>query len=168
MIFKAPGLPAEPEVEPETRTTEDAGELQTTIEQRAIPIQKIEGIGPVYAQKFSDAGIKTTDELLDFGKTRKGREELSEKLGISGKLVLKWVNMADLMRVKGIGEEYSELLERAGVDTVRELRNRRPDNLHIALIAANEEHKLVRRAPHLSEVESWVQSAKELEPLVTY
>ena len=106
--------------------------------------------------------------MLELGKTRKGREELVEKLGISSKLVLKWVNMADLMRVKGIGEEYSELLERAGVDTVRELRNRRPDNLHAALIAVNEEHKLVRRPPHISEVESWVQSAKELEPLVTY
>ncbi|MEJ2600150.1 MAG: DUF4332 domain-containing protein [Anaerolineales bacterium] len=161
-------LGEEPAYSAEALGNEDEGELQKTFEQRAIPIQKIEGIGPVYAQKFSEAGIKTTDELLDFGKTRKGREELSEKLGISSKLVLKWVNIADLMRVRGIGEEYSELLEKAGVDTIRELRNRRPDHLHATLVAANEEHKLVRRPPHLSEVESWVQLANELEPLVTY
>jgi PAS domain S-box-containing protein len=161
-------LVAEPELGPETWVTEDISELKKTFKPRAVPIEKIEGIGPVYAQKLAEAGIATTEDLLEFGKTRKGREELVEKLGISGKLVLKWVNMADLMRVKGIGEEYSELLERAGVDTVRELRNRRPDHLHAALIAVNQEHKLVRRLPHISEVESWVQSAKELEPLVTY
>jgi PAS domain S-box-containing protein len=165
---EAPVLVAEPESGLETWVTEDISELKRTFKHRAVPIEKIEGIGPAYAQKLAEAGIATTDDLLELGKTRKGREELVEKLGISGKLVLKWVNMADLMRVKGIGEEYSELLERAGVDTVRELRNRRPDNLHAALIAANQEHKLVRRPPHISEVESWVQSAKDLEPLVTY
>jgi PAS domain S-box-containing protein len=162
------GVDQETEPEPDAWLAEDAHEDTKTSRYRAIAIEKIEGVGPVYAQKLADAGIKTTEDLLDFGKTRKGREELVEKLRISEKLVLKWVNMADLMRVKGIGEEYSELLERAGVDTVRELRNRRPDNLHAALIAANETHQLVRRPPHLSEVENWVQSAKELEPLVTY
>jgi hypothetical protein len=83
-------------------------------------------------------------------------------------LVLKWVNMADLMRIKGIGEEYSELLEKAGVDTVRELRNRIPENLHAAMLKANETHKLVRRPPHLSEVASWIKEAKESEPVMTY
>ena len=76
--------------------------------------------------------------------------------------------MADLMRIKGIGEEYSELLERAGVDTVKELRNRNPGNLHALLLSTNQEHKLVRRPPHLSEVESWVQIAKQIEPVITY
>jgi PAS domain S-box-containing protein len=167
-ISEAPDLSVEQEAEPDAWLAEDAGEDIKPSRHRAIAIEKIEGVGPVYAQKLADAGIKTTEDLLNFGKTRKGREELVEKLRISEKLVLKWVNMADLMRVKGIGEEYSELLERAGVDTVRELRNRRPDNLHAALISANEMHKLVRRPPHLSEVENWVQSAKELEPLVSY
>lgn len=169
-IPEAPDLDVEQEAEaePDAWLAEDTGEDIKPSRHRAMAIEKIEGVGPVYAQKLADVGIKTTADLLDFGKTRKGREELVEKLRISEKLVLKWVNMADLMRVKGIGEEYSELLERAGVDTVRELRNRRPDNLHAALIAANETHKLVRRPPHLSEVENWVQSAKELEPLVTY
>ena len=168
IISEVPILVAEPEVGLETWVTEDIIELKRTFKQRAVPIEKIEGIGPVFAEKLAEAGIATTEDLLEFGKTRKGREELVEQLGISGKLVLKWVNMADLMRVKGIGEEYSELLERAGVDTVKELRNRRPDHLHAALIAANQEHKLVRRPPHISEVEAWVKSAKELEPLVTY
>ncbi len=152
----------------EPAVVEEAGESKRTYKPRSLAIEKIEGIGPVYAQKLSQAGIRTTEDLLDHGKTRKGREELAEAVGISGVLVLKWVNMADLMRVRGIGEEYSELLEKAGVDTVRELRNRRPDNLHAALITANQMHKLVRRPPHLSEVEKWVKSAKELEPVVSY
>ena len=146
----------------------EADEPKRIYKPRSLAIEKIEGIGSVYAQKLSQAGIRTTEDLLNLGKTRKGREELAEAVGISGVLVLKWVNMADLMRVKGIGEEYSELLEKAGVDTVRELRNRRPDHLHAALITANQMHKLVRRAPHLSEVEKWVQSAKELETVVSY
>jgi hypothetical protein len=99
---------------------------------------------------------------------RQGRKELVEKSGISDKLVLKWVNRADLMRVPGVGEEYSDLLESAGVDTVTELRARNPENLYNKLIEVNEEKNLVRRAPHLSEVESWIKAAKELERRVTY
>jgi predicted flap endonuclease-1-like 5' DNA nuclease len=135
---------------------------------RLIPVEKIEGIGPVYAQKLLENGVKTTEDLLDQGKDQKGREDLVEKTGISAALVLKWVNMADLMRVHGIGEEYSELLEKAGVDTVKELRNRNPKNLTEAMLQANEAHKLVRRVPSYSEVEAWVTEAKELEPVVTY
>jgi predicted flap endonuclease-1-like 5' DNA nuclease len=135
---------------------------------RLIPVAKIEGIGAVYAQKLLEIGVKTTEELLEQGKTRKGREELVKKTGISSALVLRWVNMADLMRVHGIGEEYSELLEKAGVDTVKELRNRNSKNLTEAMIHANEKHKLVRRVPHYSEVEAWVKEAKELAPLVSY
>jgi PAS domain S-box-containing protein len=133
-----------------------------------IPVEDIEGIGPVYALKLLEVGIKTTDDLLEQGKTRKGREDLVEKTGISSLLILKWVNMADLMRIKGVGEEYSELLERAGVDTVKELRNRNPKNLHDAMAQYNESHKVVRRLPTLAEVESWVQEAKESEPVMTY
>jgi len=135
---------------------------------RLIPLEKIEGIGPVYALKLLEVGIKTTEDLLNQGKNRKAREDLAEKTGISSLLIMKWVNMADLMRIHGIGEEYSELLEKAGVDTVKELRNRIPKNLHEAMVRANETHKLVRRLPYLSEVESWIKEAKESEPVVTY
>ena len=138
------------------------------VRKRLTPIEKIEGIGPVYAEKLLEFGIKFTEELLEQGKSRKGREDLVEKTGISSLLILKWVNMADLMRISGIGEEYSELLERAGVDTVKELRTRNPKNLHAALVQANETHKLVRRLPTLTEVENWVKEAKELEPIMTY
>ncbi|OGN89068.1 MAG: ferredoxin [Chloroflexi bacterium RBG_13_48_10] len=131
-------------------------------------VEKIEGIGPVYAQKLLAVGVKTTQDLLDQGKSRKGRENLVENTGISATLVLKWVNMADMMRIRGVGEEYSELLEKAGVDTVKELRNRNPKNLHEALVQANEAHKLVRRLPTLSEVEGWIKAAKEAETTMTY
>ena len=152
----------EPEEEPEATSP------VIQIRKRLIQIEKIEGIGPVYAQKLLQVGIKTTEELLEQGKSRKGREELVEKTGISSLLVLEWVNMADLMRIRGVGEEYSELLEKAGVDTVKELRTRNPKNLLAAMVQANETHKLVRRLPNLSEVESWVGEAKESEPIMTY
>lgn len=131
-------------------------------------IIKIEGIGEVYRKKLYAAGINTTDGLLKAGATRKGRKALAEKSGVSEKLILEWVNLADLIRIKGIGEEYSDLLEEAGVDTVKELRNRKPENLHKAMLETNAKKKLVRRPPSLSEVESWVKQAKGLPPVVTY
>jgi predicted flap endonuclease-1-like 5' DNA nuclease len=133
-----------------------------------VDIETIEGIGPAYAAKLKAVGILTTAELLQMGASRKGREELVEKTGVSAKLILKWVNMADLMRISGIGEEYSELLEAAGVDTVKELKMRNPDNLHQAMLQVNEQRKLVRRAPHLSEVRDWVEQAKQIEAVITY
>jgi PAS domain S-box-containing protein len=135
---------------------------------RLIKIESIEGIGPVYAQKLNEFGIITTEDLLIAGATRKGREDLVEKTEISDKLILKWVNKADLMRVPGIGEEYSDLLEEAGVDTVKELRNRVPNHLYQSMLQINALKRLVRRTPYLSEVEAWVQAAKELEPILTY
>ncbi len=168
----------EPQVEQEPEPTQPeeferpAEEAPAPIEGqtrlRKIPVEKIEGIGPVYSRKLGEVGIKTTNDLLSFGKNRKGREELVEKTGISALLVLKWVNMADLMRIQGVGEEYSELLEKAGVDTVKELRNRNPENLLAAITQANGTYKLVRRLPSLSDVESWVKEAKESEPIMTY
>jgi len=168
----------EPAVEPflEPEAVAFAIEVPSPVEEagaparhrRAIKIETIEGIGPVYTTKLCDVGVFTTDELLAAGASRKGREELVEKTGISSKLILRWVNMADLMRVPGIGEEYSELLEAAGVDTVKELRNRNPNNLYNAMIVANNQKKLVRRVPHLTEVQSWVQAAKELDVRMTY
>ena len=131
-------------------------------------IVQIEGIGPTYAQKLNNEGITTTDELLDTGATPEGRAALAEKTGITETLILEWVNLADLMRIRGVGEEYSDLLEEAGVDTVAELARRNPDNLLAKIIEVNEAKNLVRRVPYLSFVESWVQQAKTLPRKVEY
>jgi predicted flap endonuclease-1-like 5' DNA nuclease len=135
---------------------------------RKVPIETIEGIGTVYGEKLMAIGIVYVSDLLAAGASRKGREELVQKTGISSALILRWVNMADLMRISGIGEEYSELLEAAGVDTVKELRNRVPEHLYQAMLEANQRRKLVRRTPYLSEVQSWVEQAKKLDPVMTY
>jgi predicted flap endonuclease-1-like 5' DNA nuclease len=134
------------------------------------PIKEIEGIGETYAPKLQSVGIKTVAELLERGKTPKGRKELAEDTGISEKLILKWVDMSDLFRIKGIGPEYSELLEKAGVDTVKELRHRVPEHLHAKLKEANTMtgKRLVRALPGLKAVQAWVEAAKQLEPIVTY
>lgn len=131
-------------------------------------IEEIEGIGSTYAKKLVEAGIKTTEDLLEAGSTRKGRETLAKKAGISEKLILEWVNLSDLMRIKGIGQEYSDLLEEAGVDTVAELAKRIPENLHAKILEVNEKKKLVRRPPTLSDVKQWVEQAKTLPKKVEY
>jgi len=131
-------------------------------------ITAIEGIGDVYGAKLMEMGIKTTDQLLSRVADAKGRKELASALDVSGKLVLNWANRADLFRIKGIGEEYSDLLEAAGVDTVPELAQRNPENLHARLLEVNAEKKLVRRPPSLSQVKSWVEQAKELPRVLTY
>jgi predicted flap endonuclease-1-like 5' DNA nuclease len=131
-------------------------------------LEVIEGIGPVYAGQLRAAGIGTVEALLAAGATPAGRQQLEEKSGIGHALILEWVNLADLMRIKGIGEEYSDLLEEAGVDTVKELRNRVPENLHQALVKTNEAKKLVRRLPTVGMVRDWVRQAKVLPPRVTY
>ncbi len=131
-------------------------------------LTQIEGIGEVYAQKLQAVGIETVEALLEKGSTPKGRQELEEQAGIGGQLILKWVNRADLFRIKGIGEEYADLLEAAGVDTVPDLARRNPENLYQALQAVNEERKLVRRLPTLEQVNGWIAQAKELPRIVTY
>ncbi len=131
-------------------------------------IEKIEGIGPKYASMLRNVGIRTTGALLKAGASKNGREDLAAKSGISETLILEWVNLADLMRIKGIGEEYSDLLEEAGVDTVKELRNRVPENLHQKMLETNRMKRLVRRPPSLKETKSWVTQAKNLPPKVTY
>jgi predicted flap endonuclease-1-like 5' DNA nuclease len=131
-------------------------------------IQGIEGIGPVNAERLRAAGVSTVSGLLEVGATKAGRVQLAAETGLAEDLLLSWVNRADLMRVRGVGTQYSDLLEAAGVDTVKELRRRRPDNLHKALCAANDERQLVRRTPTESEVERWVSRAKELAPVVSY
>lgn len=131
-------------------------------------LETIEGIGPLYAQKLRDSGIGTVEALLEAGATPAGRQALEAKTGIGHALILEWVNLADLMRIKGIGEEYSDLLEEAGVDTVRELRNRVPDHLYQAVVRVNESKRLVRRLPTLRMVADWVEQARRLPPKVTY
>ncbi len=132
-------------------------------------IKEIEGIGPAYAEKLTKAGINTTGSLLDRGCTPQGRKRLAEKSGIQESTILKWVNMADLFRVKGIGSQYSELLEKAGVDTVKELRNRNPENLHAKMQAVNAAGRaLVRQLPALNQVDKWIKEARKMGPKVTY
>ena len=131
-------------------------------------IVDIEGIGPAYAAKLEAANVKTVEHLLEVGATAKGRKDLSAKAGISEELILKWVNRADLDRVKGIGSEYADLLEVAGVDTVPELGNRKPENLLAKLTEVNEAKKLVRKLPTLTQVEDWVKQAKVLPKVITY
>ena len=131
-------------------------------------IAKIEGIGPVYKEKLVAAGISTLEKLLEAGCKAKAREDLAAKTGIPVKLILEWVNLADLMRIKGVGEEYSDLLEEAGVDTVSELGNRVPENLLAKLKETNEKEKLVRRPPVLKQVQKWVAEAKKLPRKVEY
>ncbi len=129
---------------------------------------KVEGIAETYAGKLAKAGISSTEALLEKGATPKGRKEISEKTGISEKLVLEWVNHVDLFRIKGVGEEYSDLLEEAGVDTVPELAQRNPENLHQKLAEVNQRKKLVRQLPSLSQVQSWVEQAKGLPRVIQY
>lgn len=128
----------------------------------------IEGIGEAFAAKLEGAGVATVEALLEKAGSPSGRKNLSEATGLSTDRILEWVNRADLMRIKGVGSEYSDLLEAAGVDTVRELATRRPDNLHAKLLEVNEAKKLVRRTPTLDDVASWVAEAKTLAPKVSY
>ncbi|MBR8720338.1 hypothetical protein IX307_000281 [Bacteroides pyogenes] len=134
----------------------------------AHKIEQIEGIGEVYAQKLNAAGIKTTEALLEKGATAAGRAKLAKETGISGKLILKWTNHADLFRIKGIAGQFAELLEAAGVDTVKEFRHRVPANLHAKLVETNEAKNLCNRVPAVSELEKMIAQAKELEPVITY
>lgn len=131
-------------------------------------IDQIEGIGNAYAEKLIAAGIKTTDDLLDRCDTPKGRKDVAEETGISPKLILKWTNHADLFRIKGIAGQFAELLEAAGVDTVKELRHRVAANLHAKLVEVNDAKNLCNRVPAVSEVQAMIDQAKEMEPRVKY
>ena len=131
-------------------------------------IDIIEGIGEVYSKKLEEIGIDSTEKLLEAGSERKGRKEIAEKTGISDKLILNWVNRADLARIKGISTQYADLLEIAGVDTVPELALRNPENLYKKMIEVNEEKKLVRKVPALSQVEDWIKQAKALPRVINY
>ena len=134
----------------------------------AYKIIDIQGIGPVYAEKLTAAGIETVPQLLEKGKTPKGRKELEETTGIRHDLILTWVNHADLFRVKGIGPQFSELLEAAGVDTVKELAHRNAANLEKTLNEVNEKEHRTRRVPTAGELQKMIDIAKELPGVVTY
>ena len=129
---------------------------------------EIEGIGAKYADKLKSAGVRSTEALLQMGSTPKGRKEIAEKSGISEASILEWVNHVDLFRIKGVAEEYSDLLEEAGVDTVPELAQRKPENLLEKMTQVNQQKKLVRRLPVLSQVADWVEQAKKLPRIVSY
>ncbi len=131
-------------------------------------IVDIEGIGETYAKRLVEVGIPTVEALLEKCATPQGRRDLEKTTEISGKLILKWANRADLARIKGIGSEYADLLEVAGVDTVPELAQRKPENLHKTMVETNEEKNLVRRVPALSDVTKWVEEAKDLPRILTY
>lgn len=131
-------------------------------------IVDIEGIGEVYAAKLTESGIGTIEGLLEAGKDKTGRQALAEKTGISETHILNWVNRADLARISGIGTQYADLLEHAGVDSVPELAQRNPENLQAKMEEVNSQKNLVNRVPSLSEVTSWVDQAKSLPRVVTH
>ncbi|HBS03672.1 MAG TPA: DUF4332 domain-containing protein [Leptospiraceae bacterium] len=131
-------------------------------------LEEIEGIGPKYASTLRKAGVKSIGDLLQKGSTPEGRKTIAKDSGLSPKLILEWVNHSDLMRIKGVGEEYSDLLEEAGVDTVVELAQRKAANLHEAMAKTNEKKKLVRQMPSESKIQDWISQAKKLPRVVKY
>lgn len=134
----------------------------------AYRLARIEGIGPKFAARLGEAGLTTTDDLLEAAARPKGRAAIAEKAGVSEALVLKWANRADLMRVKGISEEIGDLLEAAGVDTVPELKRRRADELAAALAAVNARKKLVRRVPGEAQCARFIAEARALSRILSY
>ncbi len=131
-------------------------------------IEDIEGIGPVFGEKLRKAGVADTDALLTGARTPQQRKALAEKSGLPETKILKFANMADLYRISGVGSEYSELLEAAGVDTVPELAQRNPTNLAQKMADVNEAKKLTRRVPSEKEIESWIEQAKSLPRMLEY
>jgi predicted flap endonuclease-1-like 5' DNA nuclease len=131
-------------------------------------LTKIEGIGEAYAQKLKDIEIFTIEQLLDKGCSPAGRKAIAEATGISERLILEWVNHSDLFRIKGIGEEYADLLEAAGVDTIPELAQRNAANLYNKIIETQSLKKLVRKLPVQSQIENWIEQARLLPRIITY
>jgi predicted flap endonuclease-1-like 5' DNA nuclease len=156
-----------PTVEPEAPTPDVQVQPEDAMP-KSIPLLQIEGIGPVYCEKLAAEGIRTSAGLLEAGKTRTGRAGLAKKTDIREKLILGWVNLADLVRIKGISEQYSDLLEEAGVDTVVELARRNPANLYAKLQEVNAEKRLVQRLPAANMVADWIAQAKQLPRVVEH
>jgi predicted flap endonuclease-1-like 5' DNA nuclease len=134
-----------------------------------VRIDEVEGIGPAHAEKLAAAGITTTDDLLMAGAKPGGREKIAEETGISGKLILGWVNKADLMRIPGVGSQYSDLLEAAGVDSPAELARRNAANLADAVQSVVAERPgIVRRTPNVSDIAGWIEAAGKLDKVVEH
>ncbi len=133
-----------------------------------MKIIDVQGIGPAYAEKLAKAGIRTTEALLKKGASAKGRGEIEAMTGIGNSKILEWVNMADLYRIKGVGGQYSELLEQAGADTVVELSKRVANNLYAKMQEINQAKNLVNKMPALNQIEDWIKQTKKLPRVVTY
>jgi len=131
-------------------------------------LAEVEGIGEKYAQKLKEAGVGSTRVLLEKGAKAKSRRELAKISGINEKLILEWVNHLDLFRVRGVSSEYADLLEEAGIDTVRELAQRKAANLYQKLVLVNQKKRLVRRLPTQAQVSNWIDQARQLPGIVTY
>lgn len=153
---------------PEKEAKPKSPKHATDRKEQGFSIIDIEGIGKRYTEKLHAINIYHTAELLKAGATPSGRAELAAKTGISQDLILEWVNLSDLFRIKGIGEEYSDLLEQAGVDTVVELSHRNAANLHAKIVEVNDAKRLVRRPPSLAHIEDWINEAKKLPRAVEY
>jgi predicted flap endonuclease-1-like 5' DNA nuclease len=134
----------------------------------AYKIDEIEGIGPAYKTKLAEAKVVTTDDLLKMCCEPAGRKSVSEATGLSEKHLLGWTNMADMMRISGVGPQFAELLEASGVDTVKELRNRNAENLAAKMTEVNNEKNLANATPAVSTVQEWIDQAKSLEPAIKY
>lgn len=128
----------------------------------------IEGIGPKNAEKLARVGVRSTEALLERGGKAKDRKSLAAESGISDTQILEWVNRADLFRIPGVGEQFSDLLEKAGVDTVVELAQRKAENLHVTMAEVNAAKNLVNRMPSVGMVRDWIKAAKSLPRAVDY
>ena len=131
-------------------------------------IDEIEGIGPAYKEKLTATGIATTDDLLSQCASAKGRQEMSDKTGLTTSQLLNWADMADLMRISGVGRQFGELLKASGVDTVKELRTRRADNLTVKLAEVNGKKNLAKAVPTETQVQDWIEKAKVTEPMISH
>src|SRR5499427_7028252 len=131
-------------------------------------VMDIKGIGPLMADKLKKVGIRTTAKLLEIAASAKGRKELAAKIGVDEKTILRWANLVDRMRIKGVGEDYAHLLQAVGVDTVKELKHRNVAKLASAMREANKKTRLVRLLPSAGRVQRWVDHAKQLPLKITY
>jgi predicted RecB family nuclease len=134
----------------------------------SYPITDIDGIDGYAATILKTAGIRSTERLLEAARTVRGRKMLAIKTGFDEKQLLCWANVADRMRIKGIRKEYAELLQAAGVDTVKELKYRNPGNLAKAMAEANKKRKMVRLLPSEKVVGTWIENAKKLQLKISY